>query len=195
MSRFLLIHRWQGSPSEGWLPWLKTELERDGHEVIVPAMPDPEHPKIQPWVAAVRDAAVAADRHTFFVGHSIGNQAVLRWLQGLPLTAEIGGMVLVTPWVRLKPGVLEDEEDEQIAKPWLETPIHWEAIGGRSDHFHAIFSDDDYYVPLEDAKIFQNNLGAEIVVEHGKGHLSGEDGITELPSALQACRAMAGGGE
>ena len=35
-------------------------------------------------------------------------------------------------------------------------------------------------------------LWAKIIVEHQKGHFSGDDGIKELPSALEALLEIAG---
>jgi len=32
--RVFLIHGWEGSPEEGWRPWLKKELEKRGFKVI-----------------------------------------------------------------------------------------------------------------------------------------------------------------
>jgi hypothetical protein len=50
MKRVILIHGWDGFPNNCWFPWLKKELEDKDFEVIVPAMPNPEHPKVKPWV-------------------------------------------------------------------------------------------------------------------------------------------------
>jgi predicted alpha/beta hydrolase family esterase len=38
----------------------------------------------------------------------------------------------------------------------------------------------------ENEELFKNQLGAEVIEEHGMGHFSGADGITQLPSALKA---------
>lgn len=46
MKRVFIIHGWDGYPKEWWYPWLKQELEARSFEVYVPAMPDPEGPKI-----------------------------------------------------------------------------------------------------------------------------------------------------
>ena len=56
----------------------------------------------------------------------------------------------------------------------------------------AIFSDNDPFVHLDNIKLFQEKLGAEITMEHAKGHFSGSDGITKLPSALDAILEVAG---
>jgi predicted alpha/beta hydrolase family esterase len=51
----------------------------------------------------------------------------------------------------------------------------------------VILSDDDPYVPIDEARAsFRGNLAAEIIIEHGKGHFNEDDNITELPSALNA---------
>ncbi len=191
MPRFIIIHRWFGYPEEGWQPWLKRELEELDCEVVIPKMPDPEEPRIGPWVDAVKKAAGEIGPDTFFVGYSIGNQAIWRMLQDLPAETKIGGMLMVAPWVDLKFDALEYEGDRKIAEPWISTRIRWHDVAKRTDQFHAVLSDDDYYVPVEDAEKFEESLGAQMVIETGgKGHLSGDDGITELPSALEACISM-----
>ena len=43
---------------------------------------------------------------------------------------------------------------------------------------------------LHYGEFFRDNLGAELVIEHGKKHFSGDDGISELPSALNALLKM-----
>ena len=68
----------------------------------------------------------------------------------------------------------------------------WEKIKSRADKFIGVFSDDDPVVPISDAEIFEKNLGAKIIIEHGKEHFSGSSGIKELPSALGAVLEIAG---
>ena len=98
----------------------------------------------------------------------------------------IGGAAFLAPWVHLIDAAYETAEDADIAKPWLETPIAWDKVKLHSKKFTAIFSDDDPLVPLSDSKIFKEKLGAKIIVEHNKGHFSGNSGIKELPSLLEA---------
>ena len=77
----VIIHRWSGGPKDDWRPWLKSALEEIGCEVVVPDMPDTEIPVIEKWVAKFVDVVGIPDRHTYFVGHSIGCQAILRYLE------------------------------------------------------------------------------------------------------------------
>ena len=184
--RVFIIHGWDGYPEEGIFPWLKQELESRNFEVYNPAMPNPIKPVIEEWVPFLAQKVGKPDENTFLFGHSIGCQTILRYLQSLPKNSKIGGVVLLAPWVHLTDDAFEDEEDKITAKPWLETPLNWDEIKARTAGFAAIFSDNDPLVPLDDSDIFKNKLGAKIIIEQDKGHFSGGDGITELPSALNS---------
>ena len=82
----------------------------------------------------------------------------------------------------------EGEEVKEIAKPWVETPINWKKVKKHSDKFVCIFSDNDYYVPLSNQKIFKKELNAEIIIQHEKGHFTEEDKVKELPIILELCQ-------
>ena len=121
------------------------------------------------------------DSQTYFVGHSIGCQTILRYLENASVPA--GGAVLVAGWLILTG--LETNEDKSIAKEWLTKPISFDKIKKRS-RITAVFSDDDPFVPLENVKFFEQKLASAIIIEHKKGHLNGEANVMELPSALSA---------
>lgn len=180
MKQAIIMHGWYGHPQEGWLPWLKKELERKGYRVDVPAMPEPDKPRISPWVATIK--SIATDELSLMVGHSVGCQTILRYLA--TTSKQVEAIVLVAPWTRLTPAATAEEGEEEVARPWLNTPIDWEKAKVAAKRFVAIFSDDDPYVPITEADVFKKNLGAKVVIEHGKGHLSGEDGVTQLPAIL-----------
>ena len=186
MERVFIIHGWDGRPDEGCFPWLKRELEKEGIAVYAPAMPEPLHPKIDAWVTFLKEQVGTPDEHTFFVGHSIGCQTILRFLEILPKNTRVGGVVLLAPWIHLTDEAYETEEDSEIAKPWIQTQLLWNKIKSHSNKFIAIFSDDDPIVPLTDSKIFEEKLGTKTIIEHNKEHFSGSSGIKELPSLLDA---------
>ncbi len=183
INRAFIIHGWEGDPLEGWFPWLKKELEKKNWDAYVPAMPNTSHPTIDAWVAFLSEVVDAVGASTFFVGHSIGCQAILRFLETLPDDAHVGGAVFVAPWMTLTG--LETKEEEAIAKPWILTPINFEKVRTVCPRITAIFSDNDPFVPLTNQQLFKEKLGAKILTEHAKGHFSGSDQITELPSALE----------
>ncbi len=185
MKRVFIIHGWDGYPEEGGFPWLKKELEERDFQVTVPAMPQPKHPKMNEWVPFLRKAVGKPDENTFLVGHSIGAQTVLRYMESLDGKVKIGGAIFLAGWINLSDKAFETAEDAKIAQPWLNTPIDWQKVKSHTSNFTAIFSDNDPFVPLTDSEIFQEKLGAKIVVEKSKAHYSGSDGITELPTVLK----------
>ncbi|MFH1364357.1 MAG: alpha/beta hydrolase [Candidatus Aenigmatarchaeota archaeon] len=186
--RVFIVHRWEGNPEADWYPWLKKQLEEKGFQVEVPAMPDPDSPKIDEWVSFLREKVGDPDENTYFVGHSIGCQTILRYLETVPDT-RIGGVVLVAGWINLTSEVTEKPEEYHVAKPWLEAPIEWDKI--RNNNFVAVFSDNDPYVPIGDAKIFQEKLGARVVFESRKGHFTEEENVRELLIVLNELLRMA----
>ena len=83
MKRVFIIHGWGGKPA-GWLLWLKEELGKKGFEASTLEMPNSEKPEIEEWVGYLSEQAGEVDKDTYFVGHSIGCQTILRFLEKLP---------------------------------------------------------------------------------------------------------------
>lgn len=154
----------------------------------MPAMPNPEEPKIESWVTYLANLVGETDEHTYFIGHSIGCQTILRYLETLD-NKRVGGAVFVAGWFVLSD--LETEAEKIIGKPWIESLIDCEKVKATTNNFVAIFSEDDQVVPLEEnSKLFKEKLNAKIIIESNKGHFSGSDGVIELPSVLEAVLDM-----
>lgn len=179
MKRAIIVHGWSDNPEGSWFPWLKRKLEEKGMKVEVPAMPDTDIPKIDAWVKKLEETIGKPDRDTFLVGHSIGCQAIMRYLE--KTNAKVGGILFVAGWFTLKD---LGNDEKIIAKPWLETKIDTDKV--KTNRIIAIFCDDDPYVPISEAETFKKRLGCETITVTGKGHFSGEDGVTDLPEALEA---------
>ena len=181
MKKVYIIHGWDGSPREPMHKWLKKELENKGYEVIVPTMPNASEPEINTWVSYLKKIVGKPNDGTYFVGHSIGCQAVLRYLETLDSQIKIGGAIFIAPWMSLDENTIKEEgkEVKLVAKPWIETPINWKKVKVHTDKFVCIFSDNDPYVPLSNQKLFEKNLNARIITEHNKGHYTKSDHIEE----------------
>jgi hypothetical protein len=188
MKRVFIIHGWGGFGGEGWQAWLKVELEKKSFKVVAPDMPDTENPKIEAWVSALAKLVGRCDEDTFFVGHSVGCQTILRYLAELPEGVKAGGAIFVAGWFNLQGLTVKEEE---IAMPWLRLPIDLEKVKTKTTKFFAVFSDNDPVVPVEDEKIFQEKLGAETLILKNQGHFTGETDINELPIVLEKILAMA----
>ncbi len=190
MKKVIIVHGWDGSPKEGMHSWMKKELEKKGFEVMAPKMPSPAKPQIETWIPFLQKTIKGLDKDTYFIGHSIGCQGVLRYLE--TQDKEIGGIVLIAPWMHLDLNTIaeEGEESVKIAKPWMEIPINWVKINKLTKKCVCIFSNNDPYVPLEEKEIFMAKLNAKIIVEKNKGHFTEDDGVRENKTAVEALLAF-----
>lgn len=186
--RVFIIHGWGGYPEENWLPWLKKELEAGGFEVSVPQMPDAGNPKIEKWIPKLAEVVGVVDENTYFVGHSMGCQAIARYLESLLDGVRIGGAVFVAGFFKRLTGI--EESDKEVERHWLTTPINLEKIKEHLTQSVAIFSDNDPFVPLDNQDDFRDKLGSKIIVEHNKGHFNTKAGVTKLPVVLEELLKM-----
>src|SRR3989344_9475201 len=99
MKKAYLIHGWEGTPENNWLPWLKDKLEEKGFEVSVPVMPDTENPSKSAWLRIMQDLIPNPNESTYLVGHRLGCQAIQRYLETLDEGKKVGAVVFVAGWI------------------------------------------------------------------------------------------------
>ena len=167
MNKVYIVHCWEGTKDDGWYPWLDKELSNENTTVYRFNMPNTENPKIEEWVPFLDSIVKDLDSNTYFVGHSIGCQTILKFLQSRDIT-NIGGILLVAPWLSLLPEAISDPESYETAKPWLTTPIDFEKVKKFTSNITCIFSDDDYFVSLSQKEVFENVLNAKTIVVSNK---------------------------
>mgnify|MGYP001587675271 CR=1 FL=1 len=184
--KVFIIHGWDGYPEEGWFPWLKKELENKGFEVFVPQLPEAGTPRIYNWIPKLAEIVGAPDKNTYFMGHSMGNQAIARYLESLPKATKVGGAVFVAGFFKRLTNLEDDDEVRDVSKHWLETPLDLAKVKLHLGKSIAIFSDNDPYVPIDNQDDFKNKLGSKIIIEHQKGHFNADAGITELLIVLKS---------
>ncbi len=168
-----MIHGWEGSSKDNWFPWLKKELEnkKPNVEIHVFDMPNSEHPKIEEWVGYLEENIKDVDEHTYFIGHSIGCQTIIRFLEKLHKHKRIGGCIFVAGFFDL---LNLEPEEFKIAHPWITSPIDSSRVLDHCNRFLALFSKDDPEVHIDEAKKFKEKFGAKIVIMDGKGHFEDE---------------------
>ncbi len=180
MKTAYIIYGWGGNANESWFPWLKSELEKRNFKVNIPSMPNPDHPTIEAWIGELNNTVDLKDE-VYMVGHSIGCQAILRFLENIK--GRIKHTVLVAPWLNIKN--LEEGEDE-VAKPWVERKIDLSMVREHCESFSIIHSTTDPYSYKKDIDLLKKELNARFYNVGRKGHISGEYGVFELPQVLSA---------
>lgn len=72
---------------------------------------------------------------------------------------------------------------------------HWKSLTSsrratkikkRCKQFISIHSDNDQWVSIKNSDLFKEKLKAEVIIAHNMKHFSGDDGVNELPIALDA---------
>lgn len=99
-------------------------------------------------------------------------------------------MLLVAPWLDLLPEAIADDESYNIAKPWLNIPINFAKILKFTNNITCLFSDNDYFVSLEQEKEFKEKLKAKTIIVKNKGHISQDDNVYELKEILELSNEM-----
>ena len=189
--RAFIIHGYQSFPEEAWLPWLKRELRKKGYQVALPAMPRPDRPSLPGWIRFITKLVGEPDQATVMVGHSLGCQAVLRYLETIGAAGKsVGRTVLVAGGF---PGGMPLAEAKKKAQgnkallPWFTVKVDPRKVKSAAGRCTVILSSDDPYIPVARAqRAFRANLAARIVLKHGGGHFNEDDAITQLPAALKA---------
>jgi len=175
-----IIHGWGATPKSDWFPYLKEKLKERGYLVSVPIMPDTDNPKIKPWVSKLESLKVTEE--TIFVGHSVGCQTILRFLERFP--KKVNKVILVAPWMNINKNNLDENEEWSVAKPWAETPIDFNKVKDKAKEFIVIYSQDDPFAIKKDITKLIKDLDATEVNVGKKGHICQGDGVTTLPEAL-----------
>lgn len=180
MKTAYLVHGWDGNPNNCWFPWIKKELEKLGYKVKSLKMPNPKVPLIKSWVSTLEKEKI--DEKTILIGHSIGCQTILRYLE--KTNKKVKACFLVAAWFTLE--LYDDLESKKIAKPWLETKIDFKKINCKN--FTVFLSTDDEWVKCEEnEQLFKKYLNAKVIIEENKSHFEYQD---KLPFLLEKIKKL-----
>jgi len=175
-----IIHGWAATPKSDWFPYLKKELTKKNYLVKVPTMPNTNEPEIKSWVNKLNSLDV--DSKTIFIGHSVGCQTILRYLENT--TKKVSKVILVAPWLTINKNNLDEGEEWSVAKPWAETKIDFDKVKNKAKEFIVIYSKDDPFAISKDINKLIKILNAKKLNLGEKGHICEGDGITTLPEVL-----------
>lgn len=192
MKKIIIVHGWDGASDRDWMPWATAEFQKLGYEVICPDLPHAENPTIEDWVPFLSEAVGTPDENTYFIGHSIGCQTIMRYLE--TVNTSVGGAIFVAGWFDLEN--LEGPDAEAIAKPWITTPIDTDKVRKNLGFSIAILGDNDQWVPYEKTKgKFRKLLGSEVLTIPNCGHITSDDGFGSFPRLVGVAHAQISGVE
>ena len=188
--RAFIIHAWGSTPESNWIPWLRKELAKKGFAVHVPQMPNTDNPKMEEWIEYADSLIENPDKDTYLVGHSMGCQTILRYLERLDKGEKVGGVLLVAGFVNIKKEAMKGDA-KTVLTPWVDSKIDLQKAKAHSHKFVSIASDNDPYISLDDSEIFKRELGAKSIVIPNAGHFTiSLGGYKELHIALNEILKM-----
>ncbi len=182
MKRVYIIHGYTGHPDRNWFPWLKSELEKEGIDVIVPVLPNAKSPQYSEWLTHMQSVVVKPDLDTYFVGHSLGCIAILQYLNNLSGKEKIGGAILVA-------GFSTPIHFTEL-NSFFDVPLDEEKIKNSVKKIVAINSDNDPHVPYWQAEELEKRFSLELIKVHNGQHLNEKAGFKEIPLVLEKLKEM-----
>jgi leucyl-tRNA synthetase len=176
LKRFVILHGKHGSPETDFIPWLKTRLEKEGHEVIVPELPNTENPNDLEQFDFVKKN-VKFDENTVILGHSFGGIVALRLLeQGI----KVQGVILAaTPAT----GKFLDGKPRPTVAEAISRGFDFEKIKVNSNYFKVLVDLTDKVVRQQDGPILADGLSTVVeYVSADTPHFNGKEELTILNS-------------
>lgn len=169
--RALLVPRWGGGPDDDWYGWLADELDPDPSVEaldVVELAPRANAPEPEACVAGLAEAtgAAIADR-LVLIGHSVGCQALLRFLAAAAPEGPELDLVCIAGWW----GV--DQPWEEI-EPWLRDDYDVERARAAVGSTTVLLSDNDPFTANHraTANLWRERMGAEIALCPRAGHFN-----------------------
>jgi predicted alpha/beta hydrolase family esterase len=175
----IILHGTMGSPDGNWFQWLKTELIGMGLEVWLPQLPNANQPSLRQEADYVHaECPFDINAETLIIGHSSG--AILALILAQEAKTPIGAVVAVS--------VFHDNSLKWEANNKLfDVDLKWPEIKNGVLNLLFVHSDNDPYVPLDQAQYVADNCDAEIVVMPGQGHFNLEksEDYRQFPQLLK----------
>ena len=152
-SRFLILHGREAKPTSIFIPWLREELEKAGHEVEVPQLPNTNEPNAYEQADFILKNC-KLDERTVIIGHSSGGITAMRVLEH---DVTIRRAVLVaTPYS----GKFLDGKVRPSVNNSVKKGFDFEKIKKNARSFIVLPDIHDDRVPFSDAESYAQHLGA-----------------------------------
>lgn len=178
----VIMHGTGGSPDGNWFPWLKSELEKLGHNVYVPKFPTPENQSVKSWCATLDAQAPRFGENTILIGHSCGAAYLLHVLE--EIAKPVAQSIFVSGFI----DKLGNEWFDNLNETFVNHDFDWAKIRKNAGDITVFHGDNDPYVPMHAAMRLSDGLQTKITVIPNGGHLNAEFEYTEFPEILQVLK-------
>ena len=158
-TNYVFLHGLAASPEHNFWPWLKEKVEKAGHSVQIPKLPNPNTLEIEEKADYVSQK-ISFSKETVLVAHSLGCLVALRALS--QLKTPIRKLVLVAP-----PSPINKKKNV-VDREFLWGNFDFKGIVKRIPEIVVIADIDDHVVPIMDQKAVAELLGARLTLLNPK---------------------------
>ena len=179
----LILHGIQGHAGIHWQQWLHNELIKAGHAVLMPNLPNSDHPDRIEWLKTAQKVISGVDlSNLVIVGHSLSVTTALDLIE--KLNTPINILISVS-------GFSEDYGADLNSYFLKEKSINFNKINQNLNQAFIIYGDDDPYVPQETLKSLADQLKVKPKIFPKGGHLNTETGYITFPYLLKLFKSLA----
>lgn len=176
MRTALIIHGIGGYAGIHWQQWLYDELQEKGYRVLMPDLPNPDHPDRQTWLREITKSLQGIElKELVIIGHSLGATTALDFLE--LADGQVNELIVVS-------GFAKNYGAELNEYFLAERSIDFEKVKSHLDKVVVVYGDDDPYVAQDALRYVADSLSVEPIIIPNGGHLNTEAGFTEFPQLI-----------
>ncbi len=174
LRKLVIVHGYLSTPRHHWYRNAKDAFTPYFDDIIIPVMPDPRSPDPDSWLKVLKNTVPAPDEKTFFIGHSLGCAAILRYLLAQNAEREVGGVAFVS-------GFVEPVAAIPQADAFVNQQLDYADVAGRLRNKLVIYSSDDKVVPPQHSIRLSKLINSKLYCYNNCGHFTQNDGIKDFP--------------
>lgn len=180
MNNYFIIHGSYGNPYKNWVPWLKKQLSKRKLNCIVPSFPTPYKQDYESWSkilkAYLEIGYITED--TTFITHSLGGIFIIKFI--LENKIKVKKIITIAGFNNL-----EFNDDMNLYNSFYVEDSQLAKIKDYCQEIISIYTDNDLYVPIEDALNFVNQVNSNKILIKNAGHFNEKSGYTEFRELLK----------
>lgn len=179
MNNYFIIHGSYENPYKNWIPWLKKQLSKRNLNCIVPNFPTPYKQDYESWSKILKAYFEIGyiTENTTFITHSLGGIFIVKFL--LENKIKVRKIITIAGFNNLK-----FVDDMNLYKSFY-FDKDLSDIKLYSLERISFYSDNDPYVPENDAEKFADSILSKKVLVNGAGHFNEKYGYTEFRELLE----------
>lgn len=178
----LILHGIQGKAGDHWEQWLHDQLVAQGYPVIMPTLPESQHPERFAWLRAAKQYIQDVDPESLIiVGHSLGVATALDVIE--TNEKKVRALISVSGFSYDYGSDLNNYFMDKKIIDFVEVKNHLEQS-------FVLYGDNDPYVPQNVLHDLAEELEVTPTVLPKGGHLNTAAGYTTFPQVLKIIESI-----